>query len=60
MTAATAAVRSHMLRHSCGYKFAIDDQDTTGDPAYLGRRSIVSTVRNTALSPDRFKGFWKD
>jgi hypothetical protein len=23
-------------------------------------RSIASTVRYTALAPDRFKGFWKD
>jgi hypothetical protein len=27
---------------------------------YLGHRSIASTVRYTALAPDRFKGFWKD
>jgi type 1 fimbriae regulatory protein FimB/type 1 fimbriae regulatory protein FimE len=27
---------------------------------YLGHRSIASTVRYTALAPDRFKGFWRD
>jgi hypothetical protein len=27
---------------------------------YLGHRSIASTVRYTALAPDRFKNFWKD
>ena len=27
---------------------------------YLGHRSIVSTVRYTALATDRFKDFWKD
>jgi site-specific recombinase XerD len=27
---------------------------------YLGHRSIASTVRYTALAPDRFKHFWKD
>jgi hypothetical protein len=28
--------------------------------AYLGHRSIMSTVRYTALTPNRFKDFWKD
>jgi site-specific recombinase XerD len=28
--------------------------------AYLGHRSIMSTVRCTALTPNRFKHFWKD
>jgi len=28
--------------------------------AYLGHRSIMSTVRYTALTPNRFKNFWKD
>jgi hypothetical protein len=27
---------------------------------YLGHRSIASTMRYTALAPERFKGFWKD
>jgi site-specific recombinase XerD len=48
-------ISSHVLRHSCGYKLANDGRDT-----YLGHRSIVSTVRYTALAPDRFKDFWKD
>jgi hypothetical protein len=26
----------------------------------LGHRSIMSTVRYTALTPNRFKNFWKD
>jgi hypothetical protein len=26
----------------------------------LGHKSINSTVRYTALAPDRFKDFWKD
>src|ERR1700720_3876392 len=51
---------SHMLRHSCGYKLANDGQDTRAIQHYLGHRSIASTVRYTALAPDRFKGFWKD
>jgi type 1 fimbriae regulatory protein FimB/type 1 fimbriae regulatory protein FimE len=49
-----------MLRHSCGYKLANDGQDTRAIQHYLGHRSIVSTVRYTALAPDRFKHFWKD
>ena len=52
--------RPHMLRHSCGYKLANDGQDTRAIQHYLGHRSINSTVRYTALAPDRFKGFWKD
>ena len=47
-------------RHSCGYKLANDGQDTRAIQHYLGHRSIASTVRYTALAPDRFKGFWKD
>jgi len=35
-------------------------QDTRAIQHYLGHRSIASTVRYTALAPDRFKGFWKD
>ena len=53
-------VHSHMLRHGCGYKLANDGQDTRSIQHYLGHRSIASTVRYTALAPDRFKGFWKD
>ena len=54
------AIHSHMLRHSCGYKLANDGQDTRAIQHYLGHKSINSTVRYTALAPDRFKGFWKD
>ena len=53
-------VHSHMLRHSCGYKLANDGQDTRAIQHYLGHKSITSTVRYTALAPDRFRNFWKD
>jgi integrase len=53
-------IHSHMLRHACGYKLANDGQDTRAIQHYLGHRSIASTVRYTALAPDRFKGFWRD
>jgi len=53
-------IHSHMLRHSCGYKLANDGQDTRAIQHYLGHKSISSTVRYTALAPDRFKNFWRD
>ena len=54
------SVHSHMLRHACGFKLANDGHDTRAIQAYLGHRSIMSTVRYTALTPNRFKNFWKD
>ena len=39
---------------------ANDGHDTPAIQAYLGHRSIMSTVRYTALTPNRFKNFWKD
>jgi len=53
-------VHSHMLRHSTGYKLANDGHDTRAIQDYLGHKSIASTVRYTALAPDRFKHFWRD
>jgi hypothetical protein len=46
--------------HACGFKLANDGVDTRALQAYLGHRSIQHTVRYTALSPDRFKRFWKE
>ncbi len=56
----TFLVHSHMLRHACGFKLANDGHDTRAIQAYLGHRSIMSTVRYTALTPNRFRNFWKD
>ena len=56
----TFLMHSHMLRHACGFKLANDGHDTPAIQAYLGQRSIMSTVRYTALTPNRFKNFWKD
>ena len=53
-------ISSHVLAPLCGYKLANDGRDTRSIQHYLGHRSIVSTVRYTALAPDRFKDFWKD
>jgi integrase len=50
-------VHPHMLRHACGYNLAATGADTRAIQGYLGHRSIKSTERYTALSPDRFKGF---
>ena len=50
-------ISSHVLRHSCGYN---DGRDTRSIQHYLGHKSIASTVRYTALAPDRFKDFWRD
>jgi hypothetical protein len=41
-------------------RFANGGHDTRAIQAYLGHRSIMSTVRYTALTPNRFKHFWKD
>jgi len=53
-------VHPHMLRHSTGYKLANDGQDTRSLAHYLGHRNLQSTARYTALSQNRFAGFWKD
>jgi type 1 fimbriae regulatory protein FimB/type 1 fimbriae regulatory protein FimE len=49
-----------MLRHSCGYKLANDGIDTRAIQDWLGHVSITHTARYTALSPARFKDFWRD
>jgi site-specific recombinase XerD len=56
----TCGIHPHMLRHSCGYKFANEGRDTRSLQAYLGQRNIQSTVRYTAMAPDRFKGWEAD
>ena len=52
-------VHAHMLRHACGYALANKGVDTRTLQAYLGHRSIQSTVRYTELAPGRFKGLWR-
>jgi integrase len=53
-------VHCHMLRHSCGYKLANDGIDTRAIQDWLGHVSITHATRYTALSPVRFRDFWKD
>jgi site-specific recombinase XerD len=48
-----------MLRHACGYALANKGTDTRTLQAYLGHRSIQSTVRYTELAPGRFKNIWR-
>lgn len=52
-------VHPHMLRHACGYVLANRGTDTRTLQAYLGHRSIQSTVRYTELAPGRFKNLWR-
>jgi integrase len=49
----------HMLRHACGYALANRGTDTRTLQAYLGHRSIQSTVRYAELAPGRFKNIWR-
>jgi len=48
-------VHPHMLRHSTGYALANKGTDTRTLQAYLGHRSIQSTVRYAELAPGRFR-----
>jgi site-specific recombinase XerD len=49
----------HMLRHATGYALANRGTDTRTLQAYLGHRSIQSTVRYTELARGRFKNIWR-
>jgi site-specific recombinase XerD len=48
-----------MLRHACSYKLANEGWDTRSIQDYLGHQNIQHTVKYTALSPTRFKNFWR-
>jgi len=50
----------HQLRHSCGFYLASQGVDTRAIQQYLGHRAISNTTQYTALSPNRFDGFWSD
>ena len=52
-------IHAHMLRHACGFVLANRGADTRSLQAYLGHRSIQSTVRYTELAPGRFKNLWR-
>ncbi len=52
-------VHPHMLRHATGFVLANRGTDTRTLQAYLGHRSIQSTVRYTNLASGRFKNLWR-
>ena len=52
-------IHPHMLRHSTGFALANKGTDTRTLQAYLGHRSIQSTVRYAELAPGRFKNLWR-
>ncbi len=47
-------IHPHMLRHSCGYTLINKRTDIWIIQAYLGHRSISSTVRYINLDSKRF------
>jgi site-specific recombinase XerD len=53
-------IHPHMLRHSTGFKLANQGVYTRSLQHYLGHKNIQHTVRYSELSPERFRGFWKD
>ena len=53
----TFLVHSHMMRHACGFKLANDGHDTRAIQAYLGHRSIMSTVRYTGFDTQSVQEF---
>ena len=52
-------IHPHMLRHATGFALANKGTDTRTLQAYLGHRSIQSTVSYTELAPGRFKNLWR-
>jgi type 1 fimbriae regulatory protein FimB/type 1 fimbriae regulatory protein FimE len=52
-------IHPHMLRHATGFVLANRGTDTRTLQAYLGHRSVQSTVRYTELAPSRFKNLWR-
>jgi type 1 fimbriae regulatory protein FimB/type 1 fimbriae regulatory protein FimE len=47
----------YMLRHSCGYKLANDDEPNLDMRDHLGHVNIQNTVQYTQLSPGRSKKY---
>jgi type 1 fimbriae regulatory protein FimB/type 1 fimbriae regulatory protein FimE len=53
-------VHPHMLRHGTGYALANRGIDTRAIQSFMGHKNIQHTCRYTALSPTRFRDFWRD
>jgi integrase len=52
-------IHPHMLRHACGFALANAGHDTRALQHWLGHKNISNTTIYTAMSPDRFKDFWR-
>jgi integrase len=50
---------AHMLRHSCGYAMARDNENPLRIQAWLGHRDPSNTAIYVDLSAVQFKGVWK-
>lgn len=53
-------IHPHMLRHSCGYKLVNDGTDLRMLAAFMGHRSMQSTMRYAEVDVRRFTGLWSD
>jgi type 1 fimbriae regulatory protein FimB/type 1 fimbriae regulatory protein FimE len=58
LAAGLGRVHPHMLRHACGYKLTNQGTELRLVQAYLGHRSIASTVRYTEVDERRFRGLF--
>src|SRR6516225_7858923 len=52
-------IHVHMLRHSAGYALAGRGVDTRTLQAFMGHRSIASTVVYTAVADKRLRNIWQ-
>ncbi len=57
--AGLAAVRPHMLRHSCGFHLANRGFDLRLIQDYLGHRDPKYTVHYTRVAGNRFENLWR-
>ena len=55
---AVQRAHTHQLRHATGYAAVNAGKDLLLIQAYLGHRSIASTVRYTEVDAARFRTFW--
>jgi integrase len=58
-SAGLAAVRPHMLRHSCGFHLANRGFDLRLIQDYLGHRDPKHTVHYTRVAGNRFENLWR-
>ena len=51
-------VRSHMLRHACGYALANKGHDTRAIQVWLGNRSMLKADRAARIEAERLIDRW--